>query len=189
VVSGQDVVNAIKKGDVITRVEIIRVGDKAEAFKADQESFEKLLLEADKDKAARERAKAANAKELRAKDLATIKEKWPDAVTTDSGLQYLIIKEGNGGTKPRIGDIVSAHYTGTFLDGRKFDSSVDRGQPIRFPVGVGQVIKGWDEALLDMTQGEKRILIIPPELAYGPRGRGPIPPNATLVFEVELVDF
>ena len=117
------------------------------------------------------------------------KEKYAKAVTTDSGLMYEVIQEGSGDKKPSIGDNVSAHYTGMFMDGRKFDSSIDRGQPIQFPVGTGRVIKGWDEALLDMKKGEKRILIIPPDLAYGKRGRGPIPPNSTLVFEVELVDF
>jgi len=182
VVSGQDVVDAIKQGDTITRIEIIRVGDGAKAFKADQESFDRLLNDLDKDK-------TAKAKESREKDIAAIKEKWPNAQTTASGLMYEVVTEGSGDAKPKTGDTVSAHYTGMFLDGRKFDSSVDRSDPIRFPVGTGRVIKGWDEALLDMTKGEKRILIIPPQLAYGPRGRGPIPPNATLVFEVELLDF
>jgi peptidylprolyl isomerase len=182
VVSGQDVVNAIKQGDSITRIDIIRVGDKAEAFRADQQSFDKLLGELDKNKAVRE-------KERLEKDMALINKKWPNLQTTDSGLMYEVVAKGSGNNKPHPGDTVSAHYTGMFLDGRKFDSSVDRGEPIRFPVGAGRVIKGWDEALLDMTKGEKRILIIPPQLAYGSRGRGPIPPNSTLVFEVELLDF
>jgi peptidylprolyl isomerase len=182
VVSGQDVVNAIRKGDTLTRVEIIRVGDTAEAFKADQESFDQLLNGLDENK-------AAKAEERREKDMAMIKEKWPNVQTTDSGLMYKVITKGSGDSKPSSGSTVSAHYTGMFLDGNKFDSSVDRGEPIRFPVGTGRVIKGWDEALLDMTKGEKRVLIIPPQLAYGPQGRGPIPPNATLVFEVELLDF
>ena len=182
VVEGQDVVNAIKKGDKIRRVEIIRIGEKANAFKADQESFDKLLNERDKGRLARE-------KEQREKEMLTIKEKWPNAKTTDSGLMYEVVTKGSSDTKPGPGDMVSAHYTGMFLDGSKFDSSVDRGEPIRFPVGAGRVIKGWDEALLDMTKGEKRILIIPPDLAYGSQGRGPIPPNSTLVFEVELLDF
>jgi len=182
VIEGQDVVNTIRKGDTITRVEIIRTGDKAKAFKADQESFDKLLSE-------REKGRLSLEKERQAKDMAVIKEKWPNLKTTDSGLMYEVVAKGNSDVKPRPGDMVSAHYTGMFLDGRKFDSSVDRGEPIRFPVGAGRVIKGWDEALLDMTKGEKRILIIPPDLAYGSQGRGPIPANSTLVFEVELLDF
>ena len=84
---------------------------------------------------------------------------------------------------------VEAHYTGRLLDGTKFDSSVDRGQRFLFVVGTGRVIKGWDEAFLSMKKGEKRILIIPPDLAYGDKGMGTIPPNATLIFEVELFDF
>ncbi|MBW2506365.1 MAG: peptidylprolyl isomerase [Deltaproteobacteria bacterium] len=182
VIEGQDVVNAIRKGDTITRIEIIRVGDKAKVFKADQESFDKLLNE-------REKGRLTLEKERQTKDMAVIKEKWPNLKTTDSGLMYEIVAKGSSDVKPRPGDMVSAHYTGMFLDGRKFDSSVDRGDPIQFPVGAGRVIKGWDEALLDMTKGEKRILIIPPDLAYGSRGRGPIPANSTLVFEVELLDF
>jgi len=182
VVVGQDVVNAIQKGDKIERLEIIRVGAKAESFKADQQAFNTLLDNLEGDKTAKE-------KERIAKEQAIIKEKYAKALTTDSGLMYEVIKEGSGDKKPSIGDNVSAHYTGMFMDGRKFDSSIDRGQPIQFPVGTGRVIKGWDEALLDMKKGEKRILIIPPDLAYGRKGRGPIPPNSTLVFEVELVDF
>ena len=182
VVEGQDVVNAIKQGDVITRIEIIRVGEKANAFKADQASFDRLLQDRDKDRAAKE-------KDQHEEEMAIIHEKWHNAQTTASGLMYVVVTEGTGDKKPQPGDMVSAHYTGMFLDGRKFDSSVDRGEPIRFPVGTGRVIKGWDEALLDMKKGEKRILIIPPQLAYGSRGRGPIPPNSTLVFEVELLDF
>jgi peptidylprolyl isomerase len=182
VVVGQDVVDAIKKGDKLERLEIIRVGAKAESFKADQQAFDTQLEGIDGDRIAKE-------KERIAQEQTIIKEKYPKAVTTDSGLMYEVIQEGSGTEKPSSGDNVSAHYTGMFMDGRKFDSSVDRGQPIQFPVGTGRVIKGWDEALLDMKKGEKRILIIPPDLAYGRNGRGPIPPNSTLVFEVELVDF
>lgn len=117
-----------------------------------------------------------------------IKEKYPNAIRTSSGLMYIILKEGNGAA-PASGAIVEAHYTGRLLDGTKFDSSVDRGKPFLFLVGRGEVIKGWDEAFLAMKKGEKRILIIPPGLAYGDKGMGTIPPNATLIFEVELINF
>lgn len=123
-----------------------------------------------------------------AKDEALIKEKYKNTIRTSSGLRFITLKEGNGGT-PAKGAIVEAHYTGRLLDGTKFDSSVDRGHPFTFVVGKGEVIKGWDEAFLSMKKGEKRILIIPPGLAYGEKGMGSIPPDATLVFEVELIDF
>jgi len=118
-----------------------------------------------------------------------IAQRWPNAIETTSGLRYVVTRAGAGDT-PRPGTTVTAHYTGMLLNGTKFDSSVDRGMPFRFPVGQGRVIKGWDEAFLGMKKGEKRTLIIPPKLGYGSRGAGGvIPPNATLVFDVELLDF
>ena len=111
----------------------------------------------------------------------------PATITTASGLQYVVLKPGDGAVA-QAGRMVSVHYTGYLTDGTKFDSSVDRGQPIQFTLGVGQVIKGWDEGVAGMKVGEQRKLIIPPDLAYGPQGHPPvIPPNSTLVFDVELM--
>jgi len=108
-------------------------------------------------------------------------------VTTPSGLKYADIVEGSG-ESPRAGQSVTVHYTGTLEDGTKFDSSLDRGQPFTFQIGVGRVIKGWDEGVMSMKVGGKRKLIIPAHLGYGARGAGGvIPPNATLLFEVELI--
>ena len=114
-------------------------------------------------------------------------EKKSQYVTTNSGLRYRIIKEGTG-PKPKKGDRVKVHYTGKLTDGMEFDSSKSRG-PFEFRVGTGQVIKGWDEGVIDMKVGEVRELVIPPNLAYGKRGVAPlIPPDATLVFDVELLE-
>jgi peptidylprolyl isomerase len=108
-------------------------------------------------------------------------------VTTSSGLKYEDAEVGQGGS-PTKGKQVTVHYTGTLENGKKFDSSRDRGQPFKFVIGVGQVIKGWDEGVSSMKVGGKRKLVIPPDLGYGARGAGGvIPPNAVLHFDVELL--
>ncbi|NEO27725.1 MAG: FKBP-type peptidyl-prolyl cis-trans isomerase [Kamptonema sp. SIO4C4] len=114
-------------------------------------------------------------------------EPQEEVITTDSGLQYVEIKEGVGAS-PQPGQTVVVHYTGKLEDGSKFDSSRDRGQPFSFKIGAGRVIKGWEEGIASMKVGGRRKLIIPPELGYGERGAGGvIPPNATLIFDVELL--
>ena len=108
-------------------------------------------------------------------------------VTTPSGLKYTDTQVGTGAV-PKKGQTVRVHYTGRLANGQKFDSSVDRGEPLEFQIGVGQVIAGWDEGVLSMKVGGKRTLVIPPSLGYGARGAGGvIPPNAELHFEVELL--
>ena len=110
-----------------------------------------------------------------------------DTIKTKSGLMYVDHKIGDGKVA-KAGDMVLVHYTGTLKNGEKFDSSVDRGKPFPFPLGQGKVIKGWDEGVAGMKEGGKRTLIIPPNLAYGEDGSPPvIPPNSTLIFEVELL--
>jgi peptidylprolyl isomerase len=179
VVQGQDVVDAVQQGDTIETVTILRVGDQAEAFQVDQERYEALLEQVggrSQRAAAEERAEAEQ----------IIAANWPDALTTESGLWYQITTAGTGTEKPKQGQEVTVHYTGKLLNGTKFDSSHDRGNPAQF--NIGQLIGGVNEALLDMVEGEQRTVIIPPELGYGSRGvPGVIPPNSFLVFELELI--
>ena len=181
VIEGQDVVNAIVQGDKINAVTIVRNGPLASQFKADQAAFDGLLKNAGS--AATEKLRVQ-----READLARISAKYPNAQQTPSGIKYIIQKNGNG-IRPAIGKTVRVNYKGSFLSGQVFDNSDAHGGPIEFPVGMGRVIKGWDEILMDMNTGEKRVAIIPPELAYGEAGagNGVIPPNSFLVFEMELV--
>lgn len=129
------------------------------------------------------------ARDLAADEARLIADKFPGAVVTPSGLRYIVRAPGEG-QPPPTGAEISAHYHGTLLTGQKFDSSYDRGEPFSFRVGTGAVIKGWDEAFATMKRGERRTLIVPWWLAYGEAGRPPrIPPRATLVFEVELLNY
>jgi peptidylprolyl isomerase len=114
------------------------------------------------------------------------KEKAKKMTTTASGLMYEDTALGTGDS-PTQGKTVVVHYTGTFPDGKKFDSSRDRGKPFEFEIGMGQVIKGWDEGVMSMKVGGRRKLVVPPELGYGERRVGPIPPHSTLHFDVELL--
>ena len=181
VIEGQDVVNSIRQGDKIDKVEILRVGEKAKAFQVTKESFSELVR-----KASEVQLKRIEEEEKKISD--EIDKRWPGAVKTPSGLRYVIIKEGQGTASPKMGQTVTAHYNGTLMNGKMFDSSIVRNEPIRFK--VGQMIEGWNEALLTMHKGEKRQLIIPPELGYGVQGYpGVIPPNSYLIFDIELLDF
>lgn len=196
-VLGQDVVDAMAEVEmkgpgaqpsmpvediILNKVSIVRTGADAEAFdwKKNWDAREELAK-----KLAAEREAAV------AEELATLCGKLgaslDDATTSDSGLRSIVTAEGDGAT-PTKGQTIAAHYTGYLPNGTKFDSSRDRGAPFETQIGVGRVIRGWDEAFVNMKVGEKRLLIIPPELGYGARGAGPIPPNATLVFDVELVE-
>ncbi len=122
-------------------------------------------------------------------DEAEVTRRFPAAEITSTGLRYVVTQPGDGVTKPARGQPVLVNYRGTFLDGTYLDDSFKRGAPYGFPAGQAQVIPGWDEAVMDMSKGEKRTLIIPYWLAYGEKGvTGHIPPKATLIFEVELVD-
>lgn len=181
VVDGQDVVNKIAQNDKINSVKIIRVGEDAEKFDASEENFEKLVSESQK-RAAELRAAAHKKVEEE------IERRYPDAIKTNTGLRYIVLKEGTGTDTPKYGRPVTVHYQGQLLNGKIFDSSLIRKEPAVF--AVGQVIEGWNEALMTMKKGEKRTLIIPPDLGYGDYGYpGVIPPDSYLIFDVELLDF
>jgi peptidylprolyl isomerase len=177
VVKGQDVVNAIAKGDKLTKLTIKRIGEKAKAFKGDEAQFAALRAAikspADKTTAEGEAFLAKVKKEEGVK-------------TTASGLAYKVLTAGTGAS-PKATDQVTVHYTGKLISGKVFDSSVKRGQPATFP--LNRVIPGWTEGLQLMKIGGKSVFYIQSDLAYGARGAGGvIPPNATLIFEVELLE-
>ncbi|SNR32008.1 peptidylprolyl isomerase [Lutibacter flavus] len=176
VVEGQDVVDAIAQNDILESIEIVRVGEDAENFNA-VEAFRVF----EGSRAKREEEAKLAAKEAMDKIAAGYDE-------TPSGLRYKILQEGTGKQASK-GSGVSVHYKGQLVDGTVFDSSYTRKQPIDFTIGIGQVIPGWDEGIQLLKVGDKARFVIPSDLAYGSQGAGGvIPPDATLIFDVELVD-
>ncbi len=173
---GQDIVDTIGQEDRIETIEIVRVGAEAEAFNA-VESFRTF-----------EGSREKKMEEAKAKADAEMEKIASGFTKTDSGLRYQILQEGNG-TKAEKGKTVSVHYKGQLADGTVFDSSYKRNEPIDFPLGVGQVIPGWDEGVGLLKVGDKARFVIPSDLAYGSAGAGGvIPPDATLIFDVELMN-
>ncbi len=176
VIEGQEVVNSVAQGDVLESVEIVRVGKEAENYNA-IEAFRGFEGARDK------RLAEENATQQEELDKLAVGFK-----STDSGLRYQVIQEGSG-SMAEIGKTVSVHYKGQLADGTVFDSSYNRNQPIDFALGQGQVIQGWDEGISLLKVGDKARFVIPSNLAYGSAGAGGvIPPDATLVFDVELMD-
>ena len=177
VVEGQDIVNKVAQGDIINSLTIERYGNEANKWDA-LKAFEKFNLSDEERKKVTEEA----LKNV----LATL---TIGMQKTASGLFYKINKEGSG-TKPEKGTKVSVHYKGALLDGTVFDSSYQKKEPIEFKVGIGQVIAGWDEAILLLNKGAAARLVVPSHLGYGAQGAGGvIPPDTTLIFDIELLDF
>jgi peptidyl-prolyl cis-trans isomerase A (cyclophilin A) len=175
VIEGQDIVDAIKQGDKIESLEIVKIGAEAEAFNA-VEAFRTF-----------EGSRAKRIEEERSKKSSELDEISAGFEETESGLRYKIIQKGNG-TKAEAGMQVSVHYEGSLVSGTVFDSSYKRKEPIDFQVGVGQVIAGWDEGICLLQVGDKARFVIPSDLGYGSAGAGGvIPPDATLIFDVELM--
>mgnify|MGYP000495113321 FL=1 len=176
VVEGQDVVDTVAQGDVIESLEIVKVGGAAESFNS-IEAFRTFEGSREKRVAAEREAKKAELDKISA-----------GFEETASGLRYQVIQKGEG-KKAEKGNTVSVHYKGQLADGTVFDSSYKRNAPLDFQVGVGQVIAGWDEGICLLNVGDKARLVIPSDLGYGSAGAGGvIPPDATLVFDVELMD-
>ncbi|MFV8224750.1 peptidylprolyl isomerase [Christiangramia aquimixticola] len=176
VVEGQDVVDKIQQGDKIEKLEIERVGSEAEKFDA-AEAFNNFTAE-----------KAKREEEQKKQAVAELDKLATGFNSTDSGLRYQIIQKGDGAQAEK-GKTVAVHYKGQLADGTVFDSSYKRNQPLEFPIGVGHVIQGWDEGIQLLQVGDKARLVIPSHLGYGERGAGGvIPPNATLIFDVELMN-
>ena len=182
VIDGMQVVQKLAVGDTMTTVSIVRVGDDARQFKSDQTAWNAYYAAAAS--ASKMRLTAARKQVVDA-----IIARWPGLQARPDGILSSTLAEGSG-PKIRRGSMARISYKGMLPDGRVFDQSILHGGPLEFELGVGKVIPGWDMVVLDMTKGEKRLVAIPPEYAYGTQGAaGIIPPNSYLIFELELVDF
>ncbi len=202
VVKGENVIDSIatvekgaqdkpKTDVVLEKVSVFSKGDEYKDYDANklftegkdkiQENNKAIIAQIEAEKKRKEEEFAANQEKL-------AKELQADMQQTESGLFYKITKANPIGKAPNAGDMVSVHYAGKLVDGTEFDSSFKRNQPIEIPIGMGQVIKGWDEGIMLLKEGETATLLIPAEMGYGARGAGGIiPPNAWLIFDVELV--
>jgi len=179
VVEGMDVVKTITVGDKIEKVKIERYGQAAKAFDSSQKAWEERL-------SASYAALKAAAQAKRDADIKTISTKWPDMVRDDNGIFQKVVRKGFGDAA-LPGNTVAVIYKGMLLDGTVFDQSALSGGPLKFKIGAGEIIEGWEKVVSTMRKGEKRIVAIPPEFAYGSSGvGGVIPPDAFLVFEIEL---
>ena len=203
VITGMDVVNAIVQDDVMDKVTILRVGGEYQAWNATEvfkENYRKMeeayiVMQAERarldalEKERTDKIAKMTEEEYKVYLLVEVRKTYPKAQQTASGLVYVIEKKGDANKKPKKGDEVSTHYTGTLMNGTKFDSSLDRNQPLNFKHNVGQMIPGYDEAVAMLGKGGKGRFIIPYTKAYGAAGRPPvIPAYSDLVFEIELMD-
>ena len=176
VVEGQEIVDKIAQGDLIEKIKIERIGEQAQQWNA---------VEAFRQFTGAKLAREAAAKKAQEELITQLSEGF---LKTESGLRYQIIQQGSG-AQPQAGQTVAVHYKGMLADGVEFDNSYKRGKPIEFPVGQGHVIAGWDEGIMLLKVGDKARFVIASHLAYGSRGAGGvIPPHATLVFDVELME-
>ena len=179
ITEGLAVLRKLKRGDTISSIKIIRTGSEATAFKTDKNEFNrlsKIIMDAELEK-----FRAQNP------EVVSAIENLGDGVNKSlTGIYYKITLEGNG-IKPEAEDLVTVHYSAMMIDGTIFDSSYARTTPFEFSVGTNSVISGWDEAVMDMSIGEKRTVIIPSNLAYGDVQAGPIPPNSWLMFDIEFI--
>ncbi|MFC1553731.1 peptidylprolyl isomerase [candidate division KSB1 bacterium] len=198
VIEGIEVVFSVVQDDYVDSVKIVRIGSKAESFKPVTETFNQMI------ETAKETVRIAEENKKK-EEAAIIAENWPEAVTLDNGMKYIILNEGSG-SKPSDGSVLTVQYEGQFLNGTKFYSTAENGapaysdkaEPFEYTVGQTSVNRGFDEALMDMKKGEKRLIILPPELAYRQRGfygrdvegqkRFHISPNTTVVYTIELLD-
>ena len=179
-ISGAEILPKIKENDDFS-IDIIRVGTEAESFRPDEETVSSLIT------AAREKNRQLFAEEN--PGVANVlNQLGEDIQVSETGIYYKIVQEGSG-AKPRPGDTVQMHYSGKLVTGEEFDNSYMRGEPFSFTLGEDGVIPGWVETALSMQPGEQRTVVLPPELAYGERGYGPIPPDSWLIFDIELIDF
>ena len=186
VIQGQNVVNAIAQGDIMDSIRIERKGSAAMAFDAVSVYNDKI---SGFKKGQEEQAKkdASRMQDIPAFN-AWVKKNYPSATKHSTGMYIQMSQKGNGPIA-KTGQTILAHYTGKFIDGTKFDSSLDRGQPFSFPLGAGQVIPGWDIGFANIPVGSKATFLIPYTLGYGEAGYpGNIPPKASLIFEVEFLE-